>query len=109
VAGVGCGWAFQSAEWLVDETGDALDDARALDAALERYRRRHRAALLPHHLGIAQFSTRKQVPAAMRALLRAAVDDAGVAELVHAVMARHLSPLHLLTPSLIARALWKLL
>ena len=32
--GVGCGWAFQSADWLVQETADALDDRDALDAAL---------------------------------------------------------------------------
>ncbi len=46
--GVGCGWAFQSAEWLVQETAGALGGgAAALDAALERYRRVHRRRLLP--------------------------------------------------------------
>jgi menaquinone-9 beta-reductase len=45
--GVGCGWAFQSAEWLVDETCAALLDHRDLDVALQRYgrsRSRQRAA-----------------------------------------------------------------
>src|SRR4051812_46492234 len=36
--GVGCGWAFQSAEWLVDETRSALLDHGDIDAALKRYR-----------------------------------------------------------------------
>src|SRR5207245_104227 len=36
VWGVGCGWALQSAEWLAEETGDALDSRSALAAALER-------------------------------------------------------------------------
>ena len=37
--GIGCGWAFQSGEWLADEAGPALAGAGDLDAALERYRR----------------------------------------------------------------------
>src|SRR3954471_7872780 len=37
--GVGCGWAFQSAEWLVDHTGEALLENGDIDRALERYRR----------------------------------------------------------------------
>ena len=38
--GVGCGWAFQSADWLVEETAAALAGGGDLDAGLERYRRR---------------------------------------------------------------------
>jgi flavin-dependent dehydrogenase len=50
--GVGCGWALQSADWLVQETADALaghsrlNACDELNAALERYRRRHRRRLL---------------------------------------------------------------
>ena len=48
--GVGCGWAFQSADWLVEETAGALASTEQLDAALERYRRTHRRRLLAHFL-----------------------------------------------------------
>ena len=33
-SGVGCGWAFQSAEWLVEASADALVGGGDLDAAL---------------------------------------------------------------------------
>ena len=37
--GVGCGWAFQTAQSLLDETRSALLGHGDLDAALDRYRR----------------------------------------------------------------------
>src|SRR5256885_1944310 len=43
--GVGCGWAFQSAEWLGDRTPSALLDRGDLDRALDRYRRTFRRRL----------------------------------------------------------------
>ena len=45
--GVGCGWAFQSAEWLVDETAEALTGGGDLDGALDAYRRAHARRLGP--------------------------------------------------------------
>jgi 2-polyprenyl-6-methoxyphenol hydroxylase-like FAD-dependent oxidoreductase len=36
--GVGCGWAFQSAEWLADAVAPALRGEAALEAGLRRYR-----------------------------------------------------------------------
>ena len=40
--GVGCGWAFQTAEWLVDATAEALRDGD-VDAAQSRLAKQHRA------------------------------------------------------------------
>src|SRR5205807_10518839 len=37
--GVGCGWAFQSAEWLAADTSAALLDGGDLDGAPARYLR----------------------------------------------------------------------
>ncbi|HEX6602030.1 MAG TPA: NAD(P)/FAD-dependent oxidoreductase, partial [Solirubrobacterales bacterium] len=39
--GVGCGWAFQSAEWLADAVLPALRGDDTLERGLARYRRRH--------------------------------------------------------------------
>jgi len=48
--GVGCGWAFQTAEWLVDATAEALRDG---DVAQSRLAKQHRARLRPHQRLIA--------------------------------------------------------
>ena len=50
--GVGCGWAFQTAEWLVDATAEALRDGD-VDAAQSRLAKQHRARLRPHQRLIA--------------------------------------------------------
>ena len=50
--GVGCGWAFQSGEWLADAVGSGAARRRSRwSAGLKRYRRRTRAAARPrlHH------------------------------------------------------------
>ena len=56
--GVGCGWAFQSADWLDQEVGWALDRSDAvLDRALKGYARRHRRELAAHHFHICSYSS----------------------------------------------------
>ena len=76
--GVGCGWAFQSAEWLVEETADALVGGGDLDAALDSYRKVHRRRLgpapLPHlrprHRAARQPARARHVPQAPRPTTR---------------------------------------
>ena len=61
VWGTGCGWAFQSAEWLADAvSGRAAfkDDRREVDKAARRYQRKHHRMLLPHQLNNIDFSRR---------------------------------------------------
>jgi 2-polyprenyl-6-methoxyphenol hydroxylase-like FAD-dependent oxidoreductase len=91
--GVGCGFAFQSAEWLVDEvTGPLLGDG-GLDTALARYRRKFFRRLGPHHLQIADYASGRRTWAWERAMFRAATIDPVVSGAVGEVVARRKSPL----------------
>src|SRR3954468_20237114 len=60
VWGIGCGWAFQSGEWLAEEVGDALTAGapdEAVDAGIERYRKRHRRELMGHFMITSDYAT----------------------------------------------------
>jgi flavin-dependent dehydrogenase len=97
--GVGCGWALQSADWLVEET--AKGD---LDDALKRYRARHHAELGPHQALIAEGS--KALPASNteKMLYAAAAKDAKLAGLFHAYASRNITPREFMSPKTMARA-----
>jgi flavin-dependent dehydrogenase len=109
VFGVGCGWAFQSAEWLVEETSDALlgRDGEGLDRALDRYRRAFFRRLAPHHLQIADFSTGRPLRANERIVFRAAARDPVVAAGVEEVVSRRASVARMLDPRPLPRVLWR--
>jgi flavin-dependent dehydrogenase len=101
--GVGCGWAFQSADWLVEETGDALESDTELDVALERYRRAHRRRLLPHYLQICDIASGRPINAMERRLYRAAARDRVVRHAFEQVGSRRRSPARMLDPRLLVR------
>ena len=101
--GVGCGWAFQSADWLVEETASALVDGADLDAALERYRRAHRRRIGPHHFLIADLSSGRRANALERMMYRACARDARVARRFEAVGSRRRSPATMFTPRSVVR------
>jgi flavin-dependent dehydrogenase len=103
--GVGCGWAFQTAEWLVDHTASALRDDAGLDAALGRYRRAFSRRLGLHHWMIADLSTGRLLRANERIAFRAAARDEWVARQIEPVITRRVSPLRLLGPVVNARTL----
>ena len=46
--GIGCGWAFQSGEWLADSVAPALHGEEPLERGLKRYRRLHKRKLGGH-------------------------------------------------------------
>ena len=102
--GVGCGWAFQSAEWLVDETRSALLDGGDLDGALDQYRRAFRRRLGPHHMQIADYSTGRPMRGNERLAFRAAANDPAFAAVVERFATRRSSILPMLDPRLVLRA-----
>jgi flavin-dependent dehydrogenase len=103
--GVGCGWAFQSAEWLVDSAAPALAARGNLDRALKRYFRRHRAALAGHYFAIASYARGRPFTMLEKLFYRSAARDARMAEIILAFGARRVGVRRLLAPSSLARAL----
>jgi flavin-dependent dehydrogenase/pimeloyl-ACP methyl ester carboxylesterase len=93
--GVGCGWAFQSGEWLAEELAKALDGVTSearVDAALERYRRRHRRRLLGHFMITSDYATGRRFTPLERLLMSAAAKDEQVAAGFHAFGSRSIGP-----------------
>jgi 2-polyprenyl-6-methoxyphenol hydroxylase-like FAD-dependent oxidoreductase len=101
--GIGCGWAFQSAEWLVDETAPALLEEGDLDAALDRYRRLHLRRLGPHHFQIADFAGGRPANLIERVIWRAAARDPEVRRAFDAVGSRRAAPTKMMTPRMVLR------
>jgi menaquinone-9 beta-reductase len=101
--GVGCGWAFQSADWLVEETADALVGGGDLDAALDSYRKVHRRRLGLHHFLISDIATGRPANPVERAMYRGAVADDEVYRTFEAIGARRRSPATLFAPATLAR------
>ena len=101
--GVGLTFAFQSAEWLVDETSAALGGGQELDDALRRYRRKFAWRLGPHHLQIADFATARKTRQLERLAFRKATTDPALARAFGEVLTRERSPFRLFDPRIAAR------
>ncbi|HEY2477828.1 MAG TPA: NAD(P)/FAD-dependent oxidoreductase [Solirubrobacterales bacterium] len=94
--GVGCGWAFQSAEWLSDAVVPALRGEEELETGLRRYRRAHSRHLRGHAFMIHDYATgRKQTPAE-RLIFSGAARDARVATVFDSFGARQIGPARML-------------
>ena len=103
--GVGCGWAFQSAEWLVDRTHEALLDGGELDRALDRYRQAFWRRLALDHWLISDMSTGRSLRLGERLMFRAATRDPAVAQALEETLARRRSSARLFDPRLTVRVL----
>ena len=93
--GVGCGWAFQSGEWLAEELAGALDGAAStagIDAAIERYHKRHRRGLLGHYLLTSDYATGRRFTPLERLLMSGAAKDEVAADGFHAFGSRSIGP-----------------
>jgi menaquinone-9 beta-reductase len=101
--GVGVGFALQSAAWLSDELAGALVAHGDVDAALERYRRRHRRFLAGHHLMMCDYATGRPMNPIERALHRTAAHDPTTAAFVHEIGSRGRPLQEIARPRRIAR------
>ncbi|HWO83326.1 MAG TPA: NAD(P)/FAD-dependent oxidoreductase [Solirubrobacterales bacterium] len=98
IFGVGCGFAFQSGEWLADSVSPALQGVESMDNCLRRYRKRHRRQLGMHARLIHDYSTGRKFDPIERAMMRTAVHDPQAAALFEAVGTRRKTPRQLLLP-----------
>jgi 2-polyprenyl-6-methoxyphenol hydroxylase-like FAD-dependent oxidoreductase len=90
--GVGCGWAFQSAEWLADSVAPALRGDVALKDGLARYRRRHRRGLRGHATLINEYASGRKMRPGERLIFSAAARDRRAAETFDAFGTRCIGP-----------------
>ena len=102
--GVGCGWAFQSAEWLADSVRPALQGSESLEQGLERYRRRHAHELRGHAFFIHDYANGRRLNPAERLMFSAAARDPKAAELIEAFGTRQIRPQEML-PRMVPRAI----
>lgn len=98
VWGVGLGWAFQSAGWLVDETVAALKGNGDLDKALVKYRWRHRLSLASHHFHIKSYANGRGFYPFEKLYYAAATQDGALAGRIQAYAARQIGFFDLAAP-----------
>jgi 2-polyprenyl-6-methoxyphenol hydroxylase-like FAD-dependent oxidoreductase len=102
--GVGCGWAFQSAEWLGESVRPALQGDEPLEQGLERYRRRHAKELAGHAFFIHDYASGRRFNPVERMMFAAAARDPKAATLFDQIGTRRDRPQRLM-PRLLPRAL----
>lgn len=90
--GIGCGWAVQSAEWLVESAAPALRGAEPLEDGLRRYRRRHARELRGHAFFVNDYATGRRFNPAERLLFAAATRDPGTAAILDEYATRRIKP-----------------
>ena len=98
IFGVGCGFAFQSGEWLADSVAPALSAGEPLEKGLRRYRRLHRRQLGMHARLIHDYSTGRKFDRVERLMMSTAVRDRKAAALFEAVGTRRVTPPRVLAP-----------
>jgi menaquinone-9 beta-reductase len=90
--GIGCGWAFQSGEWLADAVAPALAGNESLDRGLKRYRRRHARQLNGHAFFIHDYATGRRFNLIERALFAATAEDPEMAVVFDRYATRQIGP-----------------
>lgn len=90
--GVGCGWAFQSAEWLSDSVAPALLGAEPLQHGLKRYRRRHARGLRGHAMLMYDYAGGRKMTPPERLLFSGAARDERMARIFEAFGTRSIGP-----------------
>lgn len=103
---VGCGWAFQTAGWLVDSTSHALREGSSLAPALRHYARTRRKHIGGHQRFLALGARTLKPNPVQKALMSAAARDRRIASRFHAFAGRSVPVRRFMNPAVIARSVW---
>jgi 2-polyprenyl-6-methoxyphenol hydroxylase-like FAD-dependent oxidoreductase len=103
--GIGCGWAFQSAEWLADSVAPALRGSGSLERGLKRYRRVHKLRLGGHALLTSDYATGRRFNPTERLLFSSAARDTTLAVRFDRFATRQVGPGRMMT-SMLPRSLF---
>ena len=95
---IGCGWAFQSAAWLVDAATPALKGEATLAQALDGYKRRRKREIGGHQRFLALAAASTKANPIQKLMFSAAVHDRQTARLLHAFAARSIPVRRFLSP-----------
>lgn len=90
--GVGCGWAFQSAEWLADSVAPALAGREPIERGLRRYRRAHARRLRGHAQMIYDYAGGRRLNPGERMLFGASGHDERLAVIFEQFGTRSIGP-----------------
>lgn len=104
--GVGCGWAFQSAEWLVEHTAGALHGKGDLNRALAGYGKKYRGMFAGHEFLISDYATARPFNPIEKLMYSAAARDKTSAHHFALFGQRSIGPMQFLSPRAIARSAW---
>lgn len=102
--GLGCGFAFQTGEWLAQEVSPVLRAGGDVDRATERYAKKHARQLRPHFKLTCDFSTVRPFNRLEQLLFGGAPYDEVVSHAFWRYGTRNGSPAALLSPRVLAHA-----
>lgn len=103
--GVGCGWALQGAEWLVEATAGALSSGRGIDRAASTFRSRLRRRILGHFLITSDYARARLFNPAEKILFSGAARDPKVAGPFMKLGTRSAPAIGFFSPRLMNRAI----
>lgn len=106
--GIGCGWAFQSADWLVSETADTLVAGEDLNVALKSYEALHKKKLRAYLYLMEDYASGRKYNFVERLLYSgAARDKSGVlGRALHDFASRNTTVFQFISVQNIVRSLW---
>jgi len=104
--GVGCGFAFQAADWLVEAVAPALKQGQPPASALKQYSKKVERQFRGHRFLINDYARRRGFNVLERLTFSAAAKDKEFSQHLHAFGARIIGPARFLSPAALLRAMW---
>jgi 2-polyprenyl-6-methoxyphenol hydroxylase-like FAD-dependent oxidoreductase len=104
--GVGCGFAFQASDWLVEAVAPALKQGQPPASALKQYSKKVERQFRGHRFLINDYARRRGFNVLERLTFSAAAKNKEFSQHLHAFGARIIGPARFLSPAALLRAMW---